>query len=79
MLALQCGTVLDCAATQMWALKEGRRKAGAALTQSISLVSSSPDGWGLFSAGSFRAAAFHARLQEYGVDFAFAFVLNCAP
>jgi enediyne polyketide synthase len=69
---------LDCAATQIWTLKESLRKAGAACTQHISLVSALPDGWASFSAGKFSAAAFHARIEEHNPAFAFGFVIGNA-
>jgi enediyne polyketide synthase len=69
---------LDCAATQIWTVKESLRKAGATCTQHISLVSALPDGWASFSAGKFTAAAFHARIEEYNSAFAFGFVIDNA-
>ena len=70
---------LEVAATQVWCLKEAFRKAGAALAHPLSLSSVLPDGWTLFHAGGFKAAAFHTLLQETGARAAFAFVIAGAP
>ncbi|HZD94683.1 MAG TPA: polyketide synthase dehydratase domain-containing protein, partial [Candidatus Sulfotelmatobacter sp.] len=67
---------LDCAATQVWTLKEGLRKAGAPPGQPTSLSSVSNDGWSSFHAGGFRAATFYARIQESSVDVVFGFVIG---
>jgi enediyne polyketide synthase len=69
-------TTLDEAGTQVWALKESLRKAGASFGQPISLSSWSPDGWAGFSGGGVRAATFHARVAESAAAMAFAFVIH---
>jgi enediyne polyketide synthase len=70
---------LDHAATQVWTLKEGLRKAGAGFMQPMCLSSWSPDGWASFSAGGFRAATFCTQIEEGKSDFAFGFVINKTP
>jgi enediyne polyketide synthase len=82
---------LDCAATEVWTLKESLRKAGAALTQPLLLSSALPDGWSIFSTsqparniragapdcdGGYQAAAFHARLQDDGGSAGADFILG---
>ncbi|HET9283534.1 MAG TPA: SDR family NAD(P)-dependent oxidoreductase [Candidatus Angelobacter sp.] len=66
----------DNAATQIWSLKEALRKAGACLDQSSTFSSCSPCGWGIFSAGEFRAATFQTCVEEAPAPFAFAFVIR---
>jgi hypothetical protein len=70
--------VLDCAATQVWTLKESLRKAGAPCTQPISLSSVFPDGWAVLRSGDFKAATFHTKLQESSADVIFGFVIGGA-
>ena len=67
---------LDDAATQVWSLKEALRKAGSCFDQPICLASYSPDGWAVFSAGGFKAAAFHTCLEESSAPMSFAFVIK---
>jgi enediyne polyketide synthase len=73
---------LDCAATQVWTLKESLRKAGAACTQAMSLCSVFPDGWAVFCSsqqeGALRAATVHTRLRETGAEVAFGFLTGGA-
>ncbi|MGC2695097.1 MAG: SDR family NAD(P)-dependent oxidoreductase [Candidatus Angelobacter sp.] len=77
-LANELKVTLDMAATQIWTLKESLRKAGASLMQPISFMSRSPDGWATFSAGGFRAATFHTRIEEAEHAVAFGFVVKSA-
>jgi hypothetical protein len=73
MLAEKTGASLDRAATQLWTVKESLRKAGAAFTQPLR-IGSSAGGWTAFSAGSFRAATFPARIKDHTPEFALGFV-----
>ncbi|HET9363615.1 MAG TPA: SDR family oxidoreductase, partial [Candidatus Angelobacter sp.] len=66
----------DNAATQIWSLKEALRKAGACFDQPATLSSCSSNGWGIFSAGEFRAATFQTCVEETPTPFAFAFVIR---
>lgn len=66
----------DHAASQIWSLKESLRKAGACFDQPATLSSCSSDGWGIFSAGEFRAATFQTCVEEIPTPFAFAFVIR---
>ena len=75
-LAGSANVPLDSAATQIWTLKESRRKAGVAFTQHLSLRSTSPDGWASFSASPLKAATFHARIEGHGSAFAFGLVIS---
>jgi enediyne polyketide synthase len=78
MLAEKTGNSLDRAATQLWTVKESLRKAGAAFTQPLT-IGDSAGGWTAFSAGSFRAATFAARIfvakiTDHTPEFAIGFV-----
>jgi enediyne polyketide synthase len=77
-LSRMANIALDCAATQIWTLKESLRKAGAALTQPVSLAATSPDGWAGFSAGQFKAATFNARVEGQEQAFSFGFVSSAS-
>ncbi len=79
LLADDAKASLDIAATQIWTLKESLRKAGASFGQSMSLKSSSPDGWASFSSGRFTAATFHVKIKDTGTAFAFGLVLQSTP
>jgi enediyne polyketide synthase len=67
------------AATQIWALKESLRKAGACFTQPVSFTSRSAGNWASFSAGAFRGATVEAKIEEAGGAVAFAFVIHDKP
>jgi enediyne polyketide synthase len=67
------------ASTMIWSLQESLRKAGCSLDQPICLSSCSSENWTLFSAGPFKAATFHARLEEFPTSLAFAFVIKAQP
>lgn len=66
----------DIAATQIWSLKEGLRKAGACFGQQLSLDSCSPDGLATFSSSGFTAATFHTNVADANAAFALGFVLQ---
>jgi enediyne polyketide synthase len=70
------GASIHQAATQIWALKEGLRKAGACFTQPVSFISCSAGNWASFSAGAFKCATVHAQVEEAGSAVAFAFVIH---
>jgi enediyne polyketide synthase len=63
------------AATQVWALKESLKKAGACFAQPVSFTSRSAGIWASFSAGAFKGAAVQAQIDEAGAV-AFAFVIH---
>jgi hypothetical protein len=75
-LASASGASMNQAATQIWALKESLRKAGACFTQPVSLISCSSGDWASFSAGAFKCATVHAQVEEAGAVVAFAFVIH---
>jgi len=74
LIAERSKITVDAAATQAWTLKEGLRKCGASLAQSLCLESCSSDGWVILSAGGFRAATYHAQVPPGNAGFAFGFV-----
>jgi enediyne polyketide synthase len=65
---------LDQSATQVWALKEGLRKCGAAFGQHLQIDTQTSDGWTLLSSGELRAATFRTCVQSFKDRVAFAFV-----
>lgn len=75
-LANASGASIHQAATQIWALKESLRKAGACFTQPVSFISSSAGNWASFSAGTFKCAAVHVQVEETSAAVAFAFVIH---
>ena len=79
LLADEAKAPFDIAATQIWALKESLRKAGASFGQTMSFKSCSSDGWASFSRGKFTAATFPAKIKDTGSTFAFGFVLQSTP
>jgi enediyne polyketide synthase len=78
-LASASGASIHQAATQIWALKESLRKAGACFTQPVSFISCSAGNWASFSAGTFKCATVHAQVEEAGATLAFAFVIHDKP
>jgi enediyne polyketide synthase len=74
-LASASGASIHQAATQIWALKESLRKAGACFTQPVSFTSCSAN-WVSLSAGTFKCATVHAQVEETGSAVAFAFVIH---
>jgi enediyne polyketide synthase len=70
------GASIHQAATQIWALKESLRKAGACFTQPVSFTSCSAGNWASFSAGVFLGATVQAQSEEAGGAVAFAFVFH---
>jgi enediyne polyketide synthase len=77
-LASAFGASIHQAATQIWALKESLRKAGACFTQPVSFISCSAGNWASFFAGTFQCATVHAQVEEAGAV-AFAFVIHDKP
>jgi enediyne polyketide synthase len=77
MLAERTGCSLDSAGTQLWTVKESLRKAGATFTQALTIGKSIGD-WTAYSACSFRAATFAAKLKDHEPEFAFGFVARSA-
>ena len=67
---------MDCAATQVWALRESLRKAGAGLEHRLRLDSCAAENWALFSSPDFLAATFHARIADADSPMAFGFVMR---
>jgi enediyne polyketide synthase len=78
-LATASGAVIYQAATQIWALKESLRKAGACFTQPVSFISSSSGNWASFSAGAFQGVTVQAHVEKAGAAMAFAFVMHDKP
>jgi enediyne polyketide synthase len=78
-LASASGASIHQAATQIWALKEGLRKAGACFTQPVSFISCSAGNWASFFAGTFQCATVHAQVEEASAPLAFAFVIHDKP
>jgi enediyne polyketide synthase len=72
------GKSIHQAATQIWALKESLRKAGACFTQPVSFMSCSAGNWARLSAGAFKAATIQAQIEDGGAV-AFAFVIHHKP
>jgi len=77
-LADASGASIHQAATQIWALKESLRKAGACFTQPCSFTSCREGNWASFSAGAFKGATVQAQIEEAG-NVAFAFVIHDKP
>jgi len=75
-LAGASGADIHQAATQIWSLKEGLRKAGGCFTQPVSFTACSAGNWASFSAGAFKAATVQAQVEEAGAAVAFAFVIH---
>jgi enediyne polyketide synthase len=78
-LAGASGEAIHQAATQIWALQESLRKAGACFTQPVCFTSCSAGNWAGFSAGAFKGATIHAQVEEAGAEVAFAFVVHDKP
>ncbi|HEX9255178.1 MAG TPA: SDR family NAD(P)-dependent oxidoreductase, partial [Candidatus Angelobacter sp.] len=78
-LASASGASIHQAATQLWALKESLRKAGARFTQPVSFTSCSTGNWASFSAGAFKGATMQAKIEEAGGAVALAFVIHDKP
>ena len=74
--ASSSGASIHQAATQIWALKESLRKAGACFTQPASFTSCSAGNWASFSAGAFKGATVQAKIEEPGGAMAFAVVIH---
>jgi enediyne polyketide synthase len=74
MIASGSAIPLDQSATQVWALKEGLRKCGAAFGQYLQIDTQTSDGWTLLSSGELRAATFGTCIQSFQDRVAFAFV-----
>lgn len=62
------------AATQVWTLKEGLRKCGAAFDQHLQIQSRTSDGWTILSSEGLHAATFRASVQGSEDEIAFAFL-----
>jgi len=78
MIANESDISLNQSATQVWALKEGLRKCGAALDQSLQINTQTSDGWTILSSGEWHAAAFLTSIQGFQDKVAFAFVTRRA-
>ena len=78
-LAGESGASIHQAATQIWALKESLRKAGACFTQPVSFTSSSAGNWATFSAGAFKGTTVQANVEGARDALAFAFVIHDQP
>jgi enediyne polyketide synthase len=75
LLAGAASIPMESASAQAWTLRESLRKAGAGLSQSLSLDSATPDGWTHFAAERWTAATFHARVRESASTVALGFVV----
>lgn len=78
MIASGSAIPLDQSATQVWALKEGSRKCGAAFGQHLQIDTQTSDGWTILSSGKLQAATFRTSLHGFQDRVAFAFVTRQA-
>ena len=63
LVARESGDAFDVAATRVWGAIEALKKAGVALDTALTLATTTPDRWVIFTAGAHRVATYVAQVQ----------------